>query len=75
MGLSNYVLLSPDALPLKDKDKRKTSKYIANDPLSLIEYWSIDQIMMEKYLGVNGKIIGKIKIMIMMSLELLKKQF
>ncbi len=42
VGLSNYVLLSPDALPLKDKDKEKLQKYIANDPLSLIEYWSID---------------------------------
>lgn len=40
--LENYVLLSPDALPLDDKNKEKLSKIIENDPLSLIEYWSID---------------------------------
>lgn len=40
--LDNYVLLSPDALPLDEKDKEKLEKAIAKDPLSLIEYWSID---------------------------------
>lgn len=40
--LDNYVLLSPDALPLDDKNKAKLEKVIAEDPLSLIEYWSID---------------------------------
>jgi len=40
--LDNYVLLSPDALPLSDDDKKKVQDIIANDPLSLIEYWSID---------------------------------
>jgi adenine specific DNA methylase Mod len=40
--LNNYVLLSPDALPLDEKNKEKLEKVIANDPLSLIEYWSID---------------------------------
>ncbi len=42
MELSNYVLLSPDALPLDEKNKEKLEKVIADDPLSLIEYWSID---------------------------------
>ncbi|MDR3063189.1 MAG: site-specific DNA-methyltransferase, partial [Methanobrevibacter sp.] len=40
--LDNYVLLSPDALPLDDKNKKKLSDVIAKEPLSLIEYWSID---------------------------------
>ena len=40
--LSNYVLLSPDALPLSDEDRGKVQKIIKDDPLSLIEYWSID---------------------------------
>lgn len=40
--LENYVLLSPDALPLDDKYKEQLQKVIANDPLALIEYWSID---------------------------------
>ena len=40
--LDNYVLLSPESLPLDDKNKEKLSKFIAEDPLSLIEYWSID---------------------------------
>lgn len=40
--LSNYVLLSPEALPLDDKNKEKLQEVISNDPLALIEYWSID---------------------------------
>lgn len=40
--LDNYVLLSPDALPLDDKEKEKLNKVIADNPLALIEYWSID---------------------------------
>lgn len=40
--LDNYVLLSPDALPLDDRNKVKIDEIRANDPLSLIEYWSID---------------------------------
>lgn len=40
--LDNYVLLSPDALPLDEKNKEKLEKVIADNPLSLIEYWSID---------------------------------
>lgn len=40
--LENYILLSPSALPLDDKNKEKLENVIAEDPLSLIEYWSID---------------------------------
>ena len=40
--LDNYVLLSPDALPLDDKNKQILSKFIGEDPLALIEYWSVD---------------------------------
>ena len=40
--LDNYMLLSPDALPLDDKNKDKLREVIANNPLDLIEYWSID---------------------------------
>jgi len=40
--LENYVLLSPDALPLDKEDKEKLEEVIEEDPLSLIEYWSID---------------------------------
>jgi len=40
--LDNYILLSPEALPLDDKNKKKLDKVIAEDPVSLIEYWSID---------------------------------
>ncbi|MBI4738864.1 site-specific DNA-methyltransferase [Candidatus Woesearchaeota archaeon] len=40
--LDNYVLLSPDALPLDKENKEKLEKAIAEDPLCLIEYWSID---------------------------------
>jgi len=40
--LDNYILLSPDALPLDEKNKDKLEKIIEKDPISLIEYWSID---------------------------------
>jgi site-specific DNA-methyltransferase (adenine-specific)/adenine-specific DNA-methyltransferase len=40
--LGDYVLLSPDNIPLDEKDKDKLKEIIAKDPLSLIEYWSID---------------------------------
>lgn len=40
--LENYVLLSPDNIPLDDKDKSKLQEVMDKDPLALIEYWSID---------------------------------
>jgi site-specific DNA-methyltransferase (adenine-specific)/adenine-specific DNA-methyltransferase len=40
--LENYILLSPDSLPLDAKNREKLNKIIEKDPLSLIEYWSID---------------------------------
>ena len=42
ISLNNYVLLSPDNIPLDDKDKAKLLQVMEQDPLSLIEYWSID---------------------------------
>lgn len=42
VSLNNYVLLSPDNIPLDDKDKAKLQQVMRRDPLSLIEYWSID---------------------------------
>ncbi|RXA16224.1 site-specific DNA-methyltransferase [Methanosarcina sp. MSH10X1] len=40
--LDNYTLLSPDVLPLDQKNKEKLEEIMGKDPLSLIEYWSID---------------------------------
>lgn len=40
--LDNYVLLSPDNIPLDDKDKPKLQQIMERDPLALIEYWSVD---------------------------------
>lgn len=40
--LDNYMVLSPDALPLDDASKKILQNVIAKDPLDLIEYWSID---------------------------------
>jgi len=40
--LDNYTLLSPDALPLDQKNKEKLEEVMGDDPLALIEYWSID---------------------------------
>lgn len=42
IGLDYYALLSPDIVPLDDKDKEKLSNILAEDSLALIEYWSID---------------------------------
>jgi site-specific DNA-methyltransferase (adenine-specific)/adenine-specific DNA-methyltransferase len=40
--LDNYVLLSPDNVPLEEKDKKILQEIIKNDPLALIEYWAVD---------------------------------
>jgi len=40
--LDNYVLLSPEVLPLDEKDKDVLTKVMSKDPISLIEYWSVD---------------------------------
>ncbi|QTA37581.1 site-specific DNA-methyltransferase [Thermosipho ferrireducens] len=40
--LENYVLLSPDNVPLDEKDREKLKEIMNKDPLALIEYWSID---------------------------------
>ena len=40
--LDNYVLLSPDMINVDEKDKAKLQQTMQQDPLALIEYWSID---------------------------------
>lgn len=40
--LEDYILLSPDVLPLDQENKEKLEKVISTTPLALIEYWSID---------------------------------
>lgn len=40
--LDNYVMLSPDALPIDDKGKETLQELMGKDPLALLEYWSID---------------------------------
>ena len=40
--LDNYVIVSGDSLPLDEKNQAKVNEVIARDPLSLIEYWSVD---------------------------------
>jgi adenine-specific DNA-methyltransferase len=40
--LSNYVLLSPDALNLEPKDKERLQAIVNSEPMALIEYWSVD---------------------------------
>jgi adenine-specific DNA-methyltransferase len=40
--LDNYIILSPDSLPLDDLNKEKIQEVINNNPLDLIEYWSVD---------------------------------
>jgi adenine-specific DNA-methyltransferase len=40
--LDNYVLLSPDALNVDEANRDKLEKILNQDPLALIEYWSVD---------------------------------
>jgi adenine-specific DNA-methyltransferase len=40
--LENYILLSPDALNLDPANRNKLQAVIDNEPLHLIEYWSVD---------------------------------
>jgi adenine-specific DNA-methyltransferase len=40
--LANYVLLSPEALNLDDDNRAKLSKIVNDNPMALIEYWSVD---------------------------------
>ncbi|MBR1550638.1 MAG: site-specific DNA-methyltransferase [Bacteroidales bacterium] len=40
--LRDYVQLSPENIPLDDKDREAVRRLMAEDPLALIEYWSID---------------------------------
>ena len=40
--LKDYVQLSPENIPLDENDRNVVQKIIAEDPLALIEYWSID---------------------------------
>jgi adenine-specific DNA-methyltransferase len=42
VSLENYILLSREALPLDEAGRETLSAIVATDPLSLIEYWSID---------------------------------
>lgn len=40
--LKDYVQLSPENIPLDDKDREAVRRVMNDDPLALIEYWSID---------------------------------
>lgn len=40
--LSNYVLLSPEAINLDDANRAKLQAVMNKEPLALIEYWAVD---------------------------------
>ena len=40
--LRDYVQLSPENIPMDEKDREAVRQIANNDPLALIEYWSID---------------------------------
>lgn len=40
--LKDYVQLSPENIPLDEKDREAVRRVMDEDPLALIEYWSID---------------------------------
>ena len=42
VGLDNYILLSPDAINLDEKNKAELQRVANAEPLALIEYWAVD---------------------------------
>jgi adenine-specific DNA-methyltransferase len=42
VSLRNYVLLSPDALSLDEKNRAALRDVMNTEPLALIEYWAVD---------------------------------
>lgn len=42
VSLQNYVLLSPDAINLDEKNRAALQNVMNNEPLALIEYWAVD---------------------------------
>lgn len=42
VSIANYVLLSPEALNLDEANREKLQHVINDDPMALIEYWSVD---------------------------------
>ncbi|NMR21704.1 DNA methyltransferase [Cellulomonas fimi] len=42
VALHNYVLLSPEAINLDDKNRAELQSIMNNEPLALIEYWAVD---------------------------------
>lgn len=40
--LGNYVLLSPEAISLDDKNRASLQQVMNEEPLALIEYWAVD---------------------------------
>lgn len=79
--LDNYILLSPDALPIDDKYKEELQNIIAKDPLALIEYWSVDpdydgEIFISKwqdYRDISNKKDTDLKVVTRIDLKVPKK--
>jgi adenine-specific DNA-methyltransferase len=40
--LDNYILLSPDAINLDEKNRAELQKVMNAEPLALVEYWAVD---------------------------------
>lgn len=42
VALDNYILLSPDAINLDEKNRAELQEVMNAEPLALIEYWAVD---------------------------------
>ncbi|PZE64211.1 MULTISPECIES: DNA methyltransferase [unclassified Curtobacterium] len=42
VSLQNYVLLSPEAINLDEKNRLKLQEVMNDEPLALVEYWAVD---------------------------------
>lgn len=62
VNLENYVLLSPDAINLDEKNREQLLNVMNNEPLALLEYWAVDpdydghvfRSVWQDYRGNNG---------------------
>lgn len=80
--LGNYVLLSPDAINLDDKNRAALQHVMNSEPLALIEYWAVDpdydgevfRSVWQDYRGNNQNDDDAFRVVTSARLELTRKE-
>ena len=81
VDLRNYVLLSPEAINLDDKNRIALQKVMNDEPLALIEYWAVDpdydgevfRSIWQDYRGNTENDADPLRVVTTVQLELPKK--